>query len=96
MTQFCRIDPETGIWQEDVVLESLPCLDGSTPDPAYIVVLVPQDAGFVRPRWNAQACTWEEGGTPPVPVTPELTLEERQDQVEAALMELAGIIAGVM
>ena len=92
MVQFRKIDPETGLFIEDYVGEQ-PVTDTGEPDPAYIATPCPD--GFYWPRWNGEA--WEEGGTPPAPTTPpEPTPDERMDQVEAALMELAAIIAEVM
>jgi hypothetical protein len=81
-----KVDPETGLFQEDAILNAHPTLDDGTPDPAYIETPVPPEAGFVLPRWNG--ATWVEGGTPPDPVTPEPTLEERTAALEAAMLDL--------
>lgn len=66
------------------------------PDPAYIAEPIKPGAYKHWPRWNFEAKEWEEGGTTPEPVTPPPTIEQRQDQVEAALMELAAIVAEVL
>lgn len=92
--QYCRIDPD-GLFIEDVIADARPVTDTGEPDPAYIAVPVPQDAGFTLPRWDGTA--WVEGGMPPAPPPPAPpTPEERMDQVEAALMELAALISEVM
>lgn len=91
MTQFRMVGP-TGLFIEDVITDAQPVTDTGDPDPAYIATPCPD--GFYWPRWNGEA--WEEGGMPPAPTPPpEPTPDERMDQVEAALMELAAIMAEV-
>lgn len=96
-----RIDIETGMFIEDVVLSEPPLLEDGAPDPAYVAEPVPPGAGFYHPRRDLAAGVWVEGLTPDEiaarqAVTPqEQTSEERRmDQIEAALIELAGMITG--
>lgn len=93
MKLWRKINPETGIFIEDVELSEPPTLEDGTPDPAYIAEPVPPDAGFHHPRWDGKA--WVEGltaeeiaarqaaATPPVP-----TAEERLAALEAAMLEM--------
>ena len=93
MKLWRKINPETGIFIEDVELSEPPTLEDGTPDPAYIETPVPGDAGFYWPHWNG--AEWVEGGTAPEPVTPEPTPEEVwKIGIEAALIELAGMVTG--
>ena len=101
MKDWRRVDPETGMWIEDVVLAETPALENGEPDPAYIAEPVPPNAGFYHPRWDFAAGVWVEGLTAEeiaerqAVTPPERTPEERRmDQIEAALIELAGMITG--
>ena len=82
--QFCTVNRDTGIFIEDVILDTVPVLEDGTPDPAYIATPCP--AGFYWPRWDGTQ--WVEGGTAPEPVPPEPTIEERLAAVEAATLDL--------
>lgn len=82
--KFCQIDPNTGLFIEDAILDAAPILEDGTPDPTYITTPCPQ--GFVWPRWDGNA--WVEGGTAPEPTIPEPTLEERTAALEAAMLDL--------
>ena len=77
-----KVDPETGIFLEDVVLDEPPVLADGTPDPAYIEMPVPQDAGFYHARWDFAAGVWVEG------LTPEEIAERLADAPPAELSEL--------
>ena len=88
-----KINPDTGMFIEDELHDAPPILEDGTPDPAYIETPVPPDAGFWWPRWDGTA--WVEGGTAPEPVLPEPTPEEEWKLgIEAALIELAGMVTG--
>ena len=96
MTDWRRIDPETGMWIEDVVNSERPMLEDGTPDPAYIAEPVPTDAGFYHPRWNGSG--WEEGLTPEeiaarqaAATPPEPPLDERN----AADIQYLAMMMGV-
>lgn len=96
MAQFCRINPDTGLFIEDCILEAIPMLEDGGLDPAYVAELVPP--GLYWPRRNFETNTWEEGGIPPDPVPPELSeidkLKIRQDVTEGAilfLMDMGGM-----
>ena len=82
--QLVRIEPETGNFIEDVILDSAPSLEDGTPDPTYI--FTPCPPGFYWPRWDGEK--WVEGGTAPEPAPPEPTLEERTAALEAAMLDL--------
>ncbi len=97
---YRMVNPETGMFIEDVILSSPPILEDGEPDPAYIETPVPGDAGFWWPRWDGEA--WVEGLTaeeiaarvaaaPPPEPTPD---EEWKLGIEAALIELAGMVTG--
>ncbi len=88
-----RINPETGMWIEDVVMAEPPTLADGTPDPAYIAVPVRPGAGFWHPRWDGAA--WVEGLTPDeiaarqaAASPPAPTPEERLAALEAAMLEM--------
>lgn len=92
MKNWRKINPDTGMFIEDVILTELPLLKGGEPDPAYVAEPVPPDAGFYHPRWDGAA--WTEGLTPEEiaarQVPPEPTPEEAwKASVEAALIKLA-------
>ena len=93
MKDWRRVDLETGMWIEDVVMAEPPVLEDGTPDPAYIETPVPPDAGFYYPRWDGAA--WVEGLTPEeiaarqaAAPPPEPTQEERLAALEAAMLEM--------
>jgi hypothetical protein len=73
--QYVKVNLETGLFEEDALLGTVPVLESGEPDPTYINVLCPP--GFYWPRWNFETQQWEEGGVVPDPVTPQPTLEER-------------------
>lgn len=79
---FHKIDAD-GLFVEDYIGEQ-PVVETGEPDPLYIAVPVPE--GFYWPRWDGEK--WVEGGTPPEPVPPEPTIEERLAAVEAATLDL--------
>lgn len=89
-----KIDLETGLFVEDVILDTVPVLDDGTPDPAYIVTPCPD--GFYWPCWDGEQ--WVEGGQTPEPVEPELTelekLKLRQDATENAVLFLMDMNMG--
>jgi hypothetical protein len=78
--KLLKINTETGMFIEDVILPSVPTVtvndpDGNPaqiPDPQYITTPCP--AGFYWPRWDGEK--WVEGGEAPVPVEPEPTDSE--------------------
>lgn len=93
---FCRVDPETGLWAEDVLLDAPPVNEAGEPDPAYIAMPCPE--GFYLPRWDGEQ--WLEGKTPEeiaairdTPTEPTPQAQWRTD-IENALVELAGLITG--
>lgn len=90
MMEFRKINPDTGLFVEDVILDAAPTLEDGSPDPAYIAGPCPP--GFWWPRWDGEA--WVEGGQAPEPVTPEPTFEERLAAVEAATLDL--ILGGAL
>ena len=90
MIQYRKINPESGLFIEDAILDKQPKLEDGTPDPAYIATPCP--AGFYWPRWDG--AQWVEGGTAPDPVPAEPTLEERLAAVEAATLDL--ILGGAL
>lgn len=93
MIVYRKINTETGLFVADEVHSDHPVTETGEPDPAYIETPVPPDVGFWWPRWNGTV--WVEGGTAPEPVTPEPTPEEVwKIGIEAALIELAGMISG--
>ena len=97
-----KVDPTTGKFIEDVVNDAAVMLDENGGfDPAYIATPVPPDAGFYHPRWDFATEQWTEGLTaeeiaarqaaPPPAPTPD---DEWKLGIEAALIELAAMIAG--
>ena len=93
MKSWRKINPETGMFLEDVIEEARPLLESGEPDPAYISTPVPPDAGFYHPRWDGEK--WVEGLTPEEIAarqveapTPEPTQEERLAALEAAMLEM--------
>lgn len=100
-----RIDTETGMFIEDVILDVPPLLEDGTPDPAYIETPVPPDAGFYHPRWDFDAGEWVEGLTPeeiaarqnqPVELSEVEKLKIRQDAAENAILFLMDMNMGGM
>ena len=92
---FCMVDPTTGLWQGDAILDGHPTLDDGTPDPSYIEKPVPPDAGFTLARWTGEA--WVEGGSPPELTTspPEPTEGERIAALEAQNLDLMDTVAAL-
>lgn len=96
MKDWRRIDPETGLWIEDVVGADVMLDENGEPDPAYIAEPVPPDAGFYHPRWDLAAGVWVEGLTAEeiaerrqVEATPSVpTPEERLAALEGAMLEM--------
>jgi predicted Rossmann fold nucleotide-binding protein DprA/Smf involved in DNA uptake len=63
MMHLRKVNAENGLFEEDVLLEFIPLLDGGEPNPAYIETPCP--GGYYWPRWNYETQQWEEGGTAP-------------------------------
>lgn len=96
-----KVDKITGLWIEDVVLAARPLPDEE--DVETVLIAQPCPDGYYKPCWDFEREQWYDAATPEeieavkgVAVMPEPTLEERQDQVEAALIELAAIVTGGM
>jgi hypothetical protein len=94
---FCKIDPVTGLWLEDIIFSTQPTDDVGEPDPAYIGTPCP--GGFFLPRWNGER--WVEGKNPEEIAAiqaagqPEPTPQAQwRADIENALVELAEMIAG--
>lgn len=96
-----KVDRTTGLWIEDVVRDMLPLPDEE--DGETVLIAMPCPEGLYKPCWDFEREAWYDAATPEeieaikgaaVPAQP--TLEERQDQVEAALIELAAIVTGGM
>lgn len=95
-----RVDPETGVFIEDVVLDAPPLLEDGAPDPAYIETPVPPGAGFYHPRWDGAA--WVEGLSAEeiaqrraAQPAPEPTPEERIAALEARNLDLMDTVAAL-
>lgn len=58
MPKYLKIDPATGNYLEDVIINADP-----PDDPNLIATDIPQDAGFFLPRWDRAAKVWKEGLT---------------------------------
>lgn len=96
-----KVDKITGLWIEDVVLAVRPLPDEE--DVETVLIAQPCPEGLYKPCWSFEREEWYDAATPEeieaingAAVMPEPTLEERQDQVEAALIELAAIVTGGM
>ena len=93
--QFAKVDAD-GFFIEDMIFEGASLPDGEAPMLPFVAVPCPP--GFYRPRWNGAG--WEEGASPkeiqalreagPAP----LSVDARMDQIEAALIEVASLLAG--
>ncbi len=102
MKDWRRVDAETGMWIEDVVMADPPVMEDGTPDPAYIAEPVPPDAGFYHPRRDLAAGVWVEGLTAEEiaerrqveAATSVPTPEERLAALEGAMLEM--ILGGVL
>lgn len=102
--QFVKIDPVTGVFIDDVILDIIPALDDGALDPAYIAAPVPAYAGFYWPRWNGEK--WVEGRTAEEIAAIQAAAQEheltdieklklRQDATENAvlfLMDMGGVL----
>ena len=93
--QYAKIDAD-GYFVEDVVFEDASVPDGSVPMLPFVAAPCPP--GFCRPRWNGES--WIEGATPEeIRAVREaghapLSVDARMDQIEAALIEVASLLAG--
>ncbi|RLJ90113.1 hypothetical protein [Planococcus citreus] len=94
-----KIDVLTGMFVEDILLESIPIDEEGIPDPQYIAKPVPQ--GFYWPKWNGTE--WVEGGTaselqPATPSEVEIlqaqvkASDDRADFLEECLVEMAQLV----
>ena len=90
---YRKINPATGMWIEDAILDARPVTKTGEPDTAYIETSVPTGAGFWHPRWDGEA--WVEGLTAEEiaarqaeATTPVPTPEERLAALEAAMLEM--------
>ena len=77
MKLFRKIDTQTGLFVEDVLL-----MDGFMGNNELIATEVPQ--GFYWPKWNGTE--WVEGGQAPEPTEPELQVPT-VEQMAIALMQ---------
>lgn len=78
---YRKIDIETELFVEDVILEVIPVDEEGHQNPQYIDVPVPQ--GFYWPKWTGTE--WVEGGQAPKPQPVEPTeTDVLQAQVKAS------------
>ena len=92
-----KIDLGTGRYICDVIVGDDPPIEASALSPAYIATPIPD--GMREPRWTGTEWVEEyvqvdvEMPTTPMP-TAEEALRQRMLDAEAALIELAALIAG--
>ena len=97
MKLFRKIDTQTGLFIEDVLL-----MDGFMGNNEFINTEVPQ--GFYWPKWNG--AEWVEGGQAPDPTEPEpqaptmeemaIALMQTQTELEATTEALDFLLMGGM
>lgn len=95
MKLFRKIDTQTGLFVEDVLL-----MDGFMGNKEFINTEVPQ--GFYWPKWNG--VEWVEGGQAPEPIEPEpqaptveqmaIALMQTQTELEDAQIALDFLLMG--
>lgn len=81
------IKKETGIFIRD---------DFSVDEAIEIGLSVEPAQGLYSPKWDFVNEVWVEGGTPPDPVAPETTLEERLTKVETDTDEIVSVLAEIV